>query len=316
MSEAVIITDKVSKNYDKFQAVIDLNLAIHSGKVFGLLGPNGSGKTTTILMLLGLTEPSAGKVSVLGFDPMRHSLEVKKRVGYLPDSVGFYDEMTARDNLAYTTRLAFGARTNKEAEILEVLGRMNLREVADRKVRTFSRGMRQKLGLAEILIKKPRIVILDEPTNGLDPESAADFLGLVTSLKQEGITILLSSHLLHQVQSVCDRVGFFHKGRKMLEGTVPELALHITKGRYKLYIEAVDCDPEKELSGVPVISSIEKREGNLLVVESNTDIRADVSRRIISAGGKLLLLKQEEPDLDEVYARFFKEARDENLKNT
>ncbi|TFG63089.1 MAG: ABC transporter ATP-binding protein [Spirochaetales bacterium] len=315
MSEAVIITDKVSKNYDKFQAVIDLSLSIYSGEVFGLLGPNGSGKTTTILMLLGLTEPSAGNVSVLGFDPMRHSLEVKRRVGYLPDAVGFYDEMTARDNLVYTTRLAFGTKVNKEAEIMEVLGRMNLREVAGHKVRTFSRGMRQKLGLAEILIKKPSIVILDEPTNGLDPESAVDFLGLVLSLKQEGITVLLSSHLLHQVQSVCDRVGFFHKGRKVLEGTVPELAAHITKGRYKLYLEAADCDPEKEMAGIREISSVEKRGDNILAVESETDLRAEIGRRIISAGGRLLLLRQEEPDLDEVYARYFKGARDENLEN-
>lgn len=191
----VIQTHELSKRYGRVVAVQDLNLHIEAGEVFGLLGPNGSGKTTTILMLLGLTEPSGGWARVLGFDPVREPLSLKRRVGYLPDSVGFYGELTAWENLAYTARLNGIPPREAEGRIGAVLERMGLSEAAHRPVATFSRGMRQRLGLAEVLLKQPQVVILDEPTLGLDPEAAQAFLGMIRQLKEEGITVLLSSHL-------------------------------------------------------------------------------------------------------------------------
>ena len=230
MSDLVLETKDLTKRYGAFVAVDHLNLAVHEGEVFGLLGPNGAGKTTTILMLLGLTEPTGGQVRVLGLDPSRQPLRVKAHVGYMPDQVGFYDELSARENLAYIAKLNAIARREIDRRIDEVLERVHLKDVADRRVGTFSRGMRQRLGLADVLIKRPKLIIMDEPTQGLDPELAHEFLDLIRKLKEEGITILLSSHLLHQVQVICDRVGLFSQGRMVLQGAVPELARKVLGG--------------------------------------------------------------------------------------
>jgi len=179
----------LSKVYGKTVAVKDLDLSLQKGEIVGLLGPNGSGKTTTILMLIGLTEPTAGWARVLGYNPLRDPLSVKRHVGYMPDSVGFYDHLTAFENLEYTAMLAGLDSATKNARIRDALKQLELSDVATAKVSTFSRGMRQRLGLAEILVKEPDIVILDEPTSGLDPEAAHEFLAIIRSLRERGITI-------------------------------------------------------------------------------------------------------------------------------
>lgn len=180
-----------------------LSLTIGRGEVFGILGPNGSGKTATILTLLGLTEPTEGRISILGMAPLRSALEIKKAVGYMPDTVGFYDDLTGFENLDYTARFLGLSPAERRKRITECLEKMGISEVMNAKVRTYSHGMRRRLGLAEVLFKRPSIAILDEPTQGLDPESATVFLDLIRDLKRnEGITILLSSHLLNQVQEV------------------------------------------------------------------------------------------------------------------
>jgi ABC-2 type transport system ATP-binding protein len=227
MSTPAIRTRQLCKRYGARAAVQGLDLEIHAGEVFGLLGPNGSGKTTTLLMLLGLTEPTSGEVEVLGLDPRTRPISVKRRVGYLPDSVGFYDELTGRENLRYTARLADMPAAQAEAGIARSLSRMGLAGVANDRVGTYSRGMRQRLGLAEILLRAPAIAILDEPTLGLDPQGAREFLDTVRGLKREGMTLLLSSHLLHQVQAICDRVGLFSHGRMVLQGSASELAREV-----------------------------------------------------------------------------------------
>ena len=154
--------------------------------MFGLLGPNGAGKTTTILMLLGLTEPTSGVARVAGFDPLRQPLEVKRRAGYMPDQLGFYDDLSGAANLRYIARLAGVPRSEADARIRAALERVRLAEAADKPVRTYSRGMRQRLAVAEILMKRVKVAILDEPTGGLDPQSTREFLELIRSLKHEG----------------------------------------------------------------------------------------------------------------------------------
>ncbi|MGC8782225.1 MAG: ABC transporter ATP-binding protein, partial [Anaerolineae bacterium] len=216
MDDLMIEAHGLTKRYGNFTAVDQLDLAVRRGEVYGLLGPNGSGKTTTILMLLGLTEPTAGTVRVVGFDPARQPLSVKSRAGYMPDEVGFYDELTARENLAYIARLNGIPQAEADRRIEAALARVGLADVADKRVGAFSRGMRQRLGVADVLIKQPQLIIMDEPTQGLDPEGAREFLEIINGLRRDGITILLSSHLLYQVQAVCDRVGLFHRGRKVL----------------------------------------------------------------------------------------------------
>jgi ABC-2 type transport system ATP-binding protein len=302
---AVIVTRGLTKRYGRVVAVEDLNLEVEEGEVFGLLGPNGSGKTTTILMLLGLTEPTSGEARVLGLDPMREPLKVKAKVGYLPDQVGFYGELTAWENLRYTTRLLGLPEAEAKARIEEVLRRMGLWEVRDRRVSAFSRGMRQRLGLAEVLLKRPKVAILDEPTLGLDPEAAREFLDLIKGLKAEGITVLLSSHLLHQVQEICDRVGLFHKGRLALLGRVEELAARVLGGGYEILVEA-SPGLKEAFQAVEGVSRVEAEGGRYRVLATR-DVRAELAR-IAVAQGELLALALRRPSLDEVYAHYFKEV--------
>src|SRR5215218_8419966 len=222
---APIITRRLTKRYGSLVAVDALDLEVHAGEIFGLLGQNGAGKTTTILMLLGLSEPSGGGARVVGLDPTRRPLEVKRHVGYLPDSVGFYDGMTGRENLRYTARLNGLTRGDADLKIEEVLEQVSMTERADTKVETYSRGMLQRLGIADALVKDPSVLILDEPTTAIDPIGVIEILDMLRSLvRDRGLAVLLSSHLLSQVQSVCDRVGIFAAGRLIGVGTLPELA--------------------------------------------------------------------------------------------
>lgn len=310
MGKLVIETRGLTKHYGDIVAVDALDLSVEQGEVFGVLGPNGSGKTTTILMLLGLTEPTAGSVRVLGLDPVRQPLSVKAHVGYLPEQVGFYDELTARENLIYIAKLNGLRRDEAYRRIDEALQRLGLAGVADRRVATFSRGMRQRLGVAEVLIKRPQLIIMDEPTQGLDPEAAREFLAIIRDLKAEGITILLSSHLLYQVQTVCDRVGLFRQGRMVLEGTVRDLAQRVLGGAYRIHLE-VDgpvAALEKALRDIPGVVDIKRHDTNVFELEARNDLRAEAAHAVIGADGKLLALDFEEPNLDEIYARYFQEV--------
>ncbi|MEW6085174.1 MAG: ABC transporter ATP-binding protein [Chloroflexota bacterium] len=310
MPDYVLETKGLTKRYGGFVAVDRLDLSIKKGEVFGLLGPNGAGKTTTILMLLGLTEPTEGAVRVLGFDPARQPLSVKARVGYMPDQVGFYDELTARENLIYIGKLNGIARDELKKRVDEPLSRVRLLEVADHRVGTFSRGMRQRLGLADVLIKRPQLIIMDEPTQGLDPELAREFLELIRSLKEEGITIMLSSHLLHQVQSICDRVGLFSHGKMVLQGSVPDLARKVLGGAYRIQIEA-DGSVSKvrdALQALPGIGTVKHANGRY-EIESQNDLRADAASAVVQAGGKLKLLNIESQSLDDIYTRYFEEVK-------
>jgi ABC-2 type transport system ATP-binding protein len=308
---AVIETEGLTKRYGDLVAVDNLTLRVPAGEVFGLLGPNGSGKTTTILMLLGLTEPTAGVSRVLGFDPLRNPLEVKRRVGYMPDAVGFYDELSARDNLRYTARLNAIPHREAEATIDEVLSRMGLKDVMDKAAGQYSRGMRQRLGLADVLLKRPSVAILDEPTIGLDPEAAHEFLDLIRGLKHDGITVLLSSHLLHQVQAVCDRVGLFSQGRMVLEGTFEDLSTKVLGGAYRIQVEAKPDSLERVLKAVPGVVNVTMPRPGLYNLETQYDCRSEVARRVVTEGGQLLELRFDRASLDEVYARYFQEARSE-----
>lgn len=308
MSDIVLQTVGLCKRYGDFTAVDALDLTIRRGEVFGLLGPNGAGKTTTILMLLGLTEPSAGSVQVLGLDPHWQPLQVKARVGYLPDQVGFYDDMTARANLAYTARLNGIRGAEAARRVAEALKRMGLGGVMDKRVGAFSRGMRQRLGLAEILLKGPELVIMDEPTLGLDPEAAREFLALIRQLKGEGITVLLSSHLLHQVQEVCDRVGLFSQGQMVLEGPVETLARKVLGGAYRIHVEAEG--PEVLMSSLGQLASVVEvsRQGrHTYTVEAAEDVRAEVARVVVTIGGRLLSLSSEQLSLEDIYTSYFRE---------
>jgi ABC-2 type transport system ATP-binding protein len=304
-ADIVIAATGLKKLYGGVPAVDGIDLSIKRGEIFGLLGPNGAGKTTTILMLLGLTEASGGSVTVAGFNPMREPLEVKRHVGYLPDSVGFYDNLTARQNLRYTARLAQIGRDEIEDRISDGLRHVRLSDVGDKKVATFSHGMRRRLGLAEVIMKRAEVAILDEPTSGLDPQATFEFLDMIRGLKADRVAVLLSSHLLDQVQAVCDRVALFNHGKIAIEGTVAALSQQVLGGGYRVEIEAIGDDLPRVFAGIDgVLRVIETGEGKYRLVAAR-DIRAELGTAIVGSGGALLRLDHVEPSLDTVYRHYF-----------
>lgn len=223
--QTIIQTTGLTKRYDHQTAVDQLDFQVVEGEIFGFLGPNGAGKTTTLLMLLGLSRPTEGTASVCGLDPERKAMEVKKIVGYLPENVGFYGDMDAVQSLRYIADLNRIPRTEAEDRIHEVLNLVGLSENGVKKVSAFSRGMKQRLGIAEVLLKEPKVMFLDEPTLGLDPDGAVRLIELIQALNQERqITVLLSSHHLQQVQKISHRVGIMIKGKMVAEGSIDALA--------------------------------------------------------------------------------------------
>ena len=224
MGEQVIVLTDLTKKYGNFTAVDHISLSICKGEIFGLLGPNGAGKSTTILMMLGLTEPTSGKVAICGIDSTTNPIEVKKRIGYLPEDLGFYDEMTGLENLVYTALLNGLSKREAEEKAKELMQRVGLSEQANKKTGKYSRGMRQRLGLADVLIKNPEIIILDEPTSGIDPAGIQEFIELIRNLSRvHSLTVLFSSHNLDQVQKACDRVGLFNHGKLLAQLDLEEM---------------------------------------------------------------------------------------------
>lgn len=312
-TDIVIEATDLTKKYEQAFAVDHVSFSVGRGEIFGLLGPNGAGKTTTILMLLGLTDISDGQVRVLGFDPAREPLSVKRRVGYLPDSVGFYDQMTASDNLRYTARLIGFKRDEREKRIQTALDRVGLSENADKRVSTFSRGMRQRLGLAEILMKGAQIAILDEPTTGLDPHATAELLTIIRGFKAEGVSVLLSSHLLERVQSICDRVALFSAGHIALMGTVPDLGRQVLGGGYAVDIEAEGVGLADRLALIPGVSGVEQTEINKLRLHADRDVRAEAAAEVVGMHGRLKFLGVQEASLEAIYTRYFEDKPQEKM---
>jgi len=311
MTEKVIEASGLTKRYGAALAVDHVSFEVAAGEIFGLLGPNGAGKTTTILMLLGLSDISAGQARVFGRDPMREPLAVKRLVGYLPDSVGFYDHLTASDNLRYTARLIGIPAAERRKKIVDALARVGLRDVADKRVATFSRGMRQRLGLAEILMKDARIAILDEPTNGLDPQASIDLLDLIRALKMHGVSVLLSSHLLDRVQSVCDRVALFNAGKIALMGTVGELGRQVLGGGYSVEVEADGgTGIAGRLAALPGVRSVEEPASGRWRLTCDRDLRAEAAAEVVAASGRLKQLSLDHPSLETIYTRYFQGAQE------
>jgi ABC-2 type transport system ATP-binding protein len=306
---AVIELKGLTKVYEEQTAVDHIDLSVHEGEIFGLLGPNGAGKTTTILMILGLIEPTEGSVRVCQIDSIRNPIEVKKRVGYLPDDLGFYDDRTGLENLLLTASLNGIPLDEARQRAEELLDKVGLTYAKDRRTGTYSRGMRQRLGLADVLIKKPEVIILDEPTLGLDPEGMQELLALIRNLsKEEGMTVLLSSHQLHQVQQICDRVSLFVQGKLIATGPIDQLAEKIFKDEPVLvYVKASPASEELKQSLLN-IKGVEKVHSNQdpweLVCTRN--VTAEVAQAVVNAGAALKHLSTKDYGLDEIYRRYFR----------
>ena len=310
-AEPVIRARGLTKRYGDTLAVDHLDLEVSRGEVFGLLGPNGAGKTTTILMLLGLTEPTEGAVRVLGLDPARDPLGVKRRVGYLPDSVGFYEGLTGRENLRYTARLNRMDPEVAEERIDTLLEQVGLTDAADRPAGTYSRGMIQRLGIADALVKDPEVLILDEPTASIDPEGVSEMLALIRTLATEqGVTQLLSSHHLRQVQEVCDRVAIFVSGRILAAGTTHELAL-TGSGPERLEVR-IDGSRDALTEALHSVAGVHEvrpgRRPGVWEVVVDREAAGDAIQAIATSGVELLELHRASEELDEIYHRYFQEV--------
>ena len=313
--EPVIRTRRLTKRYGTLTAVDNLDLEVYRGEIFGLLGQNGAGKTTTILMLLGLTEPTSGEARVMGLDPERDPRQVKRRVGYLPDAVGFYGGLTGRQNLRYTASLNGLRRAGAERAIDDVLEQVGLSDRADDRVETYSRGMRQRLGIADALVKTPDLLILDEPTTAIDPLGVVEILDLLRTLVHDrGLAILLSSHLLTQVQSVCDRIGIFASGRLVGLGTVGELAAAFGDGTATIEVGLELPTPadvaraQTVLGGLDAVISVLPPSDNhspwqLVVRPASAEarIRQQVLVAAVEHDLRLTTLRPIVPSLDDIY---------------
>ncbi|WP_339216034.1 ABC transporter ATP-binding protein [Ornithinibacillus sp. FSL M8-0202] len=315
MNEAIIEIQELSKIYDDVPAVDKLSLSIQKGEIFGLLGPNGAGKSTTIFMLLGLTEPTSGNVHVCGIDPTRNPLEVKKRVGYLPDDLGFYQNMTGYENLLYTASLNEIPREEAEKRARSLLEQVGLEGAMHKKTGKYSRGMKQRLGLADVLIKNPEVIILDEPTLGIDPEGVRELLSLINKLnKEKNITVLLSSHHLHQVQQICDRVGIFVKGKLLAKGNMDDLAGQLFENvAYIVHVEAdpIEDDMVNDIKGMKEVSRVERLNHNTLEIYCDKDITPTIARTVMSYDSNLTNISKKNYGLDEIYHLYF-EGRETN----
>ncbi|OIP27464.1 MAG: ABC transporter ATP-binding protein [Chloroflexi bacterium CG_4_9_14_3_um_filter_45_9] len=309
MAEIVVETTNLTKKYDGFTAVDGLNLHIEEGEIFGFLGPNGAGKTTTLLMLLGLTEPTSGTAQVCGHNPTREPLKVKRLVGYLPEKVGFYEDLTARQNLRYTAELNHLPGREAEEKITDLLTTVGLSKVANQEVRKLSRGMKQRLGIADILVKEPKLAFFDEPTSGIDPEGIGDILNIIAKMAKRGITVIFCSHQLPQVQKICTRVGILAKGRFVAEGPLDRLGRQtLGGGRYRIEIQV--SQPTAKLiefiKGIKGVIDVTVSPESLLVT-CDTDLRSQIARTIVDAGGSLLGMKIEEYSLEKIYKKYFRE---------
>lgn len=321
MSDRIIELVNLTKRYGSFTAVNQLNLTIRKGEIFGLLGPNGAGKSTAILMMLGLTDPTSGLVNVCGINSTTHPVEVKRRVGYLPEDVGFYDNRTGFENLMYTARLNSIPDKDAEQKAEQLLIKVGLADALKKKAGKYSRGMRQRLGLADVLIKNPEVIILDEPTSGIDPQGVKEFLELIVEMsRDEGLTVLFASHNLHQVQQVCDRVGIFVNGNLLGEGTIDTLSQELFKNHpyiveVGLSKNASDIPDGKEMNytidwlqgilkpidGIKAITLNNK----VFQIESSRDTTSEIARFIVQSSATLNYLNKKEYGLDDIYYQYF-----------
>lgn len=308
--QAVIETKDLTKSYGNFVAVNNLNLHIDEGEIFGFLGPNGAGKTTTILMLLGLTEPTSGSAQVYGYNPNREPLRVKRLVGYLPEKVGFYEDLTARQNLEYTAHLNGLSGEQLFRKIDDLLNLVGLSDVKNKEVGQFSHGMKQRLGVADVMVKDPKIIFFDEPTSGIDPKGTEEILKLISGMAQKKITTIISTHQLHQVQKICTKVGIMAKGRMVVEGPIERLGREtIAGGKFQIEVRASPITSKlvETLEKIKGVLKVESSD-NLLVITSEGDLRAQISKKIVESDSMLTGMKIEEYGLEEIYMKYFKES--------
>ena len=293
----MIKTENLTKVYNGNKAVDSLDLEITEGDIFGFLGPNGAGKSTTILMLVGLIEPTEGKCIINDIEVVRNPLEVKEFIGYLPENVGFYGNMTAEQNLDYFARFYPMDADERKKRIEELLELVQLDSVSQ-KVGGYSRGMTQRLGFAQALLNNPGVIFLDEPTTNLDPEGVLQLRQTLKKLSDEGKTIFFSSHILAEVAQVCNTIGIILNGTLIERGTLNEVKTKLdVRKTVKIIVETTEDMPAIEHENIVNVEYTGRR----AVIEAKSDIREDISRYLLEHNIVITELRKEEPTLEDVF---------------
>lgn len=300
-AQKMIEVQNLTKQYGNFTAVNGITFEAQAGEIVGLLGPNGAGKTTTMRMLTGFMPPTSGTAKIAGFDIFDDSMEVRKRVGYLPERVPIYPDMTVRGYVDFWARLR-GVK-NSKSQVTQVLERVHLLDRQKTLVRNLSKGMRQRLGLAQALVHDPEVIILDEPTIGIDPQQVIEVRDSVRELGKKH-TILFSTHILSEAEQVCDRVVIINKGQIIAEGTPANLRQKLQRGN-SLYVQIVGANLAQAtdmLSGVAGFESLTAQgEGYILRTRNSNDVRGQIAERVVQSGYRLVELRPVAMTLEDIF---------------
>ncbi|UCG48941.1 MAG: ABC transporter ATP-binding protein [Phycisphaerales bacterium] len=304
----MIETRNLTKIYGNLTAVADLNLKIEAGDIFGFIGPNGAGKTTTMRILVTLLEPTRGQAFVNGLDVRKKGKRVRRIVGYMPDFMGVYDDLKVFEYLEFFAA-AFGIEPKKRKSIVEgVLELTDLQSRQNATVDSLSRGMQQRLGLARVLIHDPKVLILDEPASGLDPRARIEIRELLRELRRMGKTIMVSSHILSELEEICDHVGIIEHGRLIFSGTLEEIRPRLGIHR-KVRVKVADNQDKavQLLSALPQISKVQSVNDHVLVTFADDHEGAGIiARTLVKANIDLVLLQPEQLKLDDAFLQLTK----------
>jgi len=299
----MIEVENLTKYYGDLAAIRDLNFRVERGEILGFLGPNGAGKTTTMRILSGYMPPSAGTARVADFDVFDDSLEVRRRIGYMPETVPLYPEMSVRSYLAFMARIR--GVTNRKGQVDAAMEACHITDKADTIIGKLSKGYRQRVGLAQALVHDPEVLILDEPTIGLDPKQIIEVRELIKELGHER-TIILSTHILSEAQQTCDRVLIINEGEIVAEGTSQQLTDRLTRGTL-LHIQVAQPGPEviAALSRVPGVTGVEPEDGGSYGVTcaQGQDCRTAIAATVVNGGWGLLELRAIEMSLEDIFLK-------------
>jgi len=306
----IIEAKGLSKVYNHTTVVDDLNLKIDEGNIFGFLGPNGAGKTTTILMLMGLTQPTKGEAVIGGYNSTRESIKVKRITGYIPEKVGFYEDLSAAYNLMYTARLNGLSESKAKEVVSQAIEKVGLKDKASANVSTFSKGMKQRLAIADVLVKSPRVAFLDEPTSGIDPAGITHMLDLISQIAHENkMTIVMSSHQLNQVERICTHVGIMAKGKLVVDGSLASLSKKAVGNKVVIDIQLAEVTDKivTAIKNIQGVLNVERKRDNLTISCTN-DLRKQISRVVQENDGLVVQMKSQSYALEDIYLKYFNEA--------
>jgi ABC-2 type transport system ATP-binding protein len=308
---AIIETFGLSRHFGKTAAVEDLNLAVETGEVLGFLGPNGAGKTTTIRMLAGMIAPTKGHAIVAGHRTERNVEQLHELIGMLTQTPGLYDRLSARRNLEYFA--SFYPSIDSKSQVEKYLKLIGLWKRCNDKVGTFSKGMKQRLALVRALVHEPRVLFLDEPTAGLDPEAAGEVRQLIRTLREEGRTIFLSTHNLNEAEMLCNRIAVLHT-RLLALDTPEQLRRRFFRRQIIVQMETLDAKVTEAVKKLAFVQEV-REEGSQLILEltDSERNRPELVKAIVEAGGRVIGVSEKQYPLEEVYLRLIREESGNEL---